>query len=63
MFNCICISSHPVNFGVWKEWQFLQHLHGQVRLLVVIPTSFLAQEKGDETIFAKAKSDIEGLVV
>ena len=48
---------------VWKEWQFLQHFHGQVRLLVVIPTSFPTQEKGDETIFSKAKSDIERLVV
>ena len=59
---CICLSSHPVNFGVWKEWQFLQHLHGQVRLLVVITTSFSTQEKG-ETIFSKAKTDNEGLFV
>ena len=45
-FIRICIFSHPVNFGVWKEWQFLQHFHGQVRLLVVIPTSFFTQKKG-----------------
>ena len=53
-FIRICIFSHPVNFGVWKEWQFLQHFHGQVRLLVVIPTSFFAQKKG-EMICAKKR--------